>query len=91
MNEKPWKAWFQENTDRWVLLFCLCVFLAVVLYAMHFDMSEGAVDWARSSTDLVLGGLLGLITGKYQAEKKAPTLETTTTQSTTITPPPVQP
>ena len=71
MTEKPWRVWFQENTDKFILLFTFMVLLGFVVYTMSAKMDEGAVDWARSSTDLVLGGLLGLITGKYLAEKRS--------------------
>lgn len=70
MTDKPWRVWFQENTDRWVLLALFGMLLGIVLYSMTHHADEAAVDWARSSTDLVLGGILGLITGKYQAERK---------------------
>lgn len=70
MQDKPWRVWFQENTDRWVLLALFGMLLYIVLHSMTIKADEAAIDWARSSTDLVLGGILGLITGKYQAERK---------------------
>lgn len=85
MNERPWKPWIQDNIDKVILLIMFWTLLGFVIYTMGMNMEEGAVDWARSSTDLVIGALLGLITGKYL---RIPTVEPT---HQPVPPPPAPP
>ena len=56
---------FKDNFDKILLAALFLVVLAVATaLTLTGAMDEGSLDWARSVGNLVLGGLLGLITGK---------------------------
>jgi hypothetical protein len=62
-----WSKFVRDSFDK-VLLFVLTLALiALVLHMAHDKLDEGNVSWARELTGTVLGGLLGLITGRALA------------------------
>lgn len=99
MQEMTWKAWFQSNTDKFILLTVFAVTFWFVAYTLNMKMDEGAVDWARAAANTAMGWIPGIITGKYMAEraaeKKNPlsqqTLTSTKTMEEIIPPDPPKP
>lgn len=75
-------AW--RNFDKLLLAFIFCVVLIVALWVtQQKNMDEGSLDWARSTANLVLGGLLSLVTDRLIRGKN-----TQTTESIQELPPP---
>lgn len=54
------KDFLKEHFDKLLLTFLFLVMVGVVLYMSH---DAANVNWAREQAALILGGLLGLITG----------------------------
>lgn len=61
---------FRQNFDKLLLLFLFLILIAIVIHMTHDAPDAPVIHWAREQAALVLGGLLGLITGRY-LEKKA--------------------
>jgi hypothetical protein len=62
-----WSKFIRDSFDK-ILLFVLTIALVLlVLHMSHDKLDEEQVSWAREITGTVLGGLLGLITGRAMA------------------------
>ena len=58
------KDFFQKQFDKLLLAFLFLLILGVAIWLqVRPGMDEGAMDWARHNGDLIVGALLGLITG----------------------------
>lgn len=69
---------FWDKFDRILLATLFILSLAAAMFIMFYKgdtMDEGTADWARSMTNLILGGLLGLVTGRA-LEQRAQAKET---------------
>ncbi len=75
-------AW--RNFDKILLALMFVVVLSVALWVTKDkNMDEGSLDWARSTANLLLGGLLSLVTDRLIRGKN-----TQTTESIQELPPP---
>jgi ABC-type nitrate/sulfonate/bicarbonate transport system permease component len=68
-----WSKFVRDSFDKIVLLFLTLVLIALVLHMAHDKLDEAQISWAREMTGTVLGGLLGLITGRALATSSAVT------------------
>lgn len=54
-----------KNIDKLMLFAMFVIAISAALWMQsHAGMDESAFDWARHNTDLILAGLLGLMTGR---------------------------
>ncbi len=75
-----WSKHYRDNFDKLLLFFLALALVLLVLHMSHDQADVSQVAWAREITGTVLGGLLGLITGRAIAsatstreeEKKKP-------------------
>ncbi len=75
-------AW--RNFDKLLLAVMFIGVLMLAVYVTHDkSMDEGSLDWARSTANLLLGGLLSLVTDRLVRGKN-----TQTTESIQELPPP---
>lgn len=63
---------FWRHFDK-ILLAALFMFVYLVTtFLTHSgNMDEGSLDWGRQTGNLIVGALLGVVTGKLLAEKPA--------------------
>ena len=74
---------FWKNFDKLLLTLLFALVLSMcVWFTLRKDMDEGSLDWSRSTANLILGGLLGLITGKYIGAHSTTSEQTVVTTST---------
>lgn len=61
------KCW--QNLDKMMLFWLFLISLCAAIWLQLHGSPEGAVDWARHNTDLVLAGLLGIMGGRAWASQ----------------------
>lgn len=68
---------FWRHFDK-ILLAALFIFVyTVTTFLTHGgNMDEGSLDWGRQTGNLIIGGLLGMITGRLLADKNPATRST---------------
>lgn len=49
--------------DKRLLAFLFLVMVAVVVFLHLMTPEQGTVQWARETANLIIGGLVGLVTG----------------------------
>ena len=83
-------AW--RNFDKLLLAFIFVLVMVVALWVtQQKNMDEGSLDWARSTANLVLGGLLSLVTDRLIRGKNTQTTESIQELPPPPTPPEVTP
>ena len=83
-------AW--RNFDKLLLAFIFVMVMVVALWVTkQKNMDEGSLDWARSTANLVLGGLLSLVTDRLIRGKNTQTTESIQELPPPPTPPEVTP
>ncbi len=79
-------AW--RNFDKLLLAIMFIGVLMLAVYVTHDkSMDEGSLDWARSTANLLLGGLLSLVTDRLVRGKNTQTTESIQE----LPPPPIPP
>jgi hypothetical protein len=62
-----WSKHFRDNFDKMLLFSLVIGLIAVVIHMSHDKIDEDHISWAREITGTVLGGLMGLVTGRALA------------------------
>ncbi len=65
---ESWSQWCRANAGLLVLFSLVVLMLGFMLHVSHDKADAGMLSWGREQTSLVLGALLGLITGRMARE-----------------------
>lgn len=69
---ETWGQWVRSNAGMLVLFALVLVMLGFLLHVSHDRGDASVLSWGREQTSLVLGGLLGLITGRLSKNDGPP-------------------
>lgn len=62
-----WSRFVRDSFDKILLFVLTLTLIGLVLHMSHDKLDSDQISWAREITGTVLGGLLGLITGRAMA------------------------
>ena len=67
--KQPWATWFQENSDKLVLLFMWLVMLIYIPVIWKMTNDKDSVHWGREAAGAIGGCLFGMVTGSRLAKQ----------------------
>ena len=57
------RQFVHENFDKLLLALLYLILLSTVLHLAHWQADQSLVSWARDQAGIIVGALIGLITG----------------------------
>lgn len=67
-----WGQWIRTNSGLLLLFILVLIMFGMLLHLSHDQADATTVGWGREQTSLVLGGFLGLVTGKLTKNGDTP-------------------